>query len=60
MEIEQVRGEAFAMPLMNPAFPPGPYSRVSSGTHERSGGPESDHPQRGCDRRPSSTRLTPA
>lgn len=25
MEIEQVRRQAFAMPLTNPAFPPGPY-----------------------------------
>jgi hypothetical protein len=29
MEIEQVRGEAFAMPLTNPAFPPGPYRFIN-------------------------------
>ena len=25
MKIDQVRAKAFAMPLNNPAFPPGPY-----------------------------------
>jgi acetoacetate decarboxylase len=29
MEIEQVRREAFAMPLTSPAFPPGPYRFIN-------------------------------
>ena len=29
MEIEQVPREAFAMPLTNPAFPPGPYRFIN-------------------------------
>jgi acetoacetate decarboxylase len=29
MEIEQVKRQAFAMPLTNPAFPPGPYRLVN-------------------------------